>query len=95
MTAMSCSTACQADTESSLTHFTEAEITVRVTIEVRGRAFLFHFAHAKITAEREAEFEQAPADPHGTLSAHIERGPGAESFTSDVVARKFGFGHGS
>lgn len=68
---------------------------MRVIIEVLGRAFVLQLAQAKITTDSDGEeFRQVPPDPHGTLSAHIERGPGAEAFTSDVVARKFGFGHG-
>jgi hypothetical protein len=73
--------------------FTEEAITVRVIIEVFGRALMFQFVQGKVEAsESPGEFEDAPpSDPHGTSSAHIERGAGADAFTSDVVARKFGF----
>jgi len=71
---------------------------VRVIVEAFGRAWMLTLQGAKIVTPGEVEddeFEQAPPiDPHGTGGCQVERGPGADAFTSDVVNRRFGF-HGS
>ena len=71
---------------------------MRVIVEVFGRAWMFEGQSVKLAAPGEVSsqsegFEQAPPhDPHGTLSAQVERGCGADSFTSDVVGKQgFGF----
>lgn len=72
---------------------------MRVIVEVLGRAYVLQLAQAKIVEPGETdddeEFKHVPVDPHGTSGCHVERGPGASEFTSDVLVRKIGFSRGS
>jgi hypothetical protein len=70
------------------------EAAVRVIVELFGRAWLLELHTGKVVEDGEGDAGHQH-DPSGTTSAHIERGPGASEYTSDVVSqRKFGFGHG-
>jgi hypothetical protein len=70
---------------------------MRLILEVMGRAVGFELSmlHVKMVSPEEAqeepdEFKHAPMDPHGTLSAHIER----RSDLEDAYGKqKFGFAH--
>ena len=57
---------------------------MRVIVELLGRAFVLQLAQAKITDSGE-EFEHAPVDPHSVSGGQVERGPGADSYTEDIV----------
>lgn len=69
---------------------------MRVIVEVWGRAYVLQLIQGKVTTtDDEEEFERAPVDPHSVQGGQVERGCGADSFTSDVTAgKKFGFSHG-
>lgn len=69
---------------------------MRLIAEVFGKAWMFEFQSAKLVdpdegSGEEEEFDRAPVDPHSVGGGQIERGPGADSFVSDIVARRFGF----
>ncbi len=63
----------------------------RLIIEVFGRVWLLESQAGRTvkdsTEDEAAEFENVPVDPHGTLSAHIERGAGADSYTEDITGK--------
>jgi hypothetical protein len=64
----------------------------RVIVELFGRAWLFE-AHTGKVVEDDGQDAAHQHDPSGTTSAHIERGPGASEYSTDVESRKkFGFG---
>jgi hypothetical protein len=66
---------------------------MRVIVELLGRAWLLELHTGKVV-EDDSQDAAHQHDPSGTTCAHIERGPGASEYTSDVVSqRKFGF-HG-
>jgi hypothetical protein len=58
---------------------------VRVIIEVLGRALVFQFVQGKLAASDDEEFKHAPVDPHSVSGGQVERGPGADSYTEDIV----------
>jgi hypothetical protein len=69
---------------------------MRLILEAMGRAVGFELSvlHVKMVSTEDEqphdEFEHAPMDPHGTLSAHIER----RSDLEDAYGKqKFGFAH--
>jgi hypothetical protein len=68
---------------------------MRVIVEILGRvvgfeASLLHVKMVSTDDQQQDEFEHAPMDPHGTLSAHIER----RSDMEDAFGKqKFGFAH--
>jgi hypothetical protein len=70
---------------------------VRVIVEVRGRAFMLQFIHGKSAQDEpdEAEdekFKHVPVDPHSVGGGLVERGAGADAYTSDVTSKRgFGF----
>lgn len=66
---------------------------MRVIVELLGRAWLLELHTGKVADGDSSDDAGHQHDPSGTTSAHIERGPGASEYTSDVVSqRKFGFG---
>jgi hypothetical protein len=75
-------------------------MTMRLILEVMGRAVGFELSmlHVKMVSPEEAqeepdEFKHAPMDPHGTLSAHIERRSDLEdAYGSGVAKEKPAFG---
>jgi hypothetical protein len=69
---------------------------MRVIVELFGRTWMFTLQSARLTecevSSQTGEFEQPPPpDPHGVHGGQFEQGAGCDAFTSDVVARGFGF----
>ena len=78
---------------------TSTEAEMRVIVELFGRTWMFTVQSARLSdcevSSQPAEFEQAPPqDPHAVHGGQFEQGSGADAYTSDVVAKRFGF-HGS
>jgi hypothetical protein len=68
---------------------------MRIIVELFGRVRGIELNALKgriSTPAQEEEFEHAPVDPHSVVGCHVEQGAGTDSYTHDVVARKFGFG---
>jgi hypothetical protein len=67
---------------------------MRLIVEVFGRAWLLEMHTGKVVEDDGQPGDPMNHDPSGTTSAHIERGPGASEYATDVESRQFGFGHG-
>jgi hypothetical protein len=66
---------------------------VRLIVEAFGRAWVASLDSAKVVEpaqekEEKPDFQYAPVDPHTVAGCHVEHGPGADSFNSDVTAAK-------
>jgi hypothetical protein len=74
---------------------------MKLILLVGSKAWQLDLSLQRLATEDDDEgsvaFEAAPPiDPHGTLSAQVGHGAGADSYQTDVSAgrKKFGFGHG-
>ncbi len=72
---------------------------MKVVLEAFGRIVVFSLQAAKLSDGEDCEetsqpeFDHIPVDPHSVGGGLIEHGPGADSYISDVMSRRFGF-HG-